>query len=236
MTPTSQKACLLAGLAIAVLTVLALWPLADFLPPPSPAASAAFYADYYRTNTIGIRLAALLLMFGGCLYAPFFGALAVRTRRMEGGSSGVWTYALLLSSAVGSTTFFLSGMFFALASFRPERSIDITAALNDLAWFELVIPAIPATIQCVALGMAILGDRATRPIMPRWVGYANLWLGILFLPGCAIMMFKSGPFAWNGLLAFWVPGIFFVLWLFLMAIESWKSIDADAGRAGPAAI
>lgn len=230
MAPAHQKTCLLTGLGIAIATVLALWPLADFLPPPSPAESAQYFYDYYRTNTLGIRLAALLLMLGGCLYAPFFGAIAVRVRRMEGGSSGVWTYTLLLATAVASTTFFLSGMFFGLASFRPDRPIEIQSALNDLAWFELVIPAIPATVQCLAIGMATLADRAAPRVWPRWMGFANLWFGMLFLPGCAIMLFKSGPFAWNGIFAFWIPGIFFVLWLIVLTIEAWKSIGRDPAR------
>lgn len=218
----AERGCLSTGIVLAVVTITALWPLAHFVPPPSPSQSAEFFADYYRTNTMGIRFAALLLMLGGCLYAPFFGALAAQVRRMEGGQSGVWTYTLLLSTAVASATFFLSGMFFGLASFRPERSVEIQSVLNDLAWFELVIPAIPATVQAFALGLAILSAPDSARAQPRWLGYANLWFGMLFLPGCAIMLFKTGPFAWSGLFAFWIPGIFFVLWLGLMTWAGWR--------------
>jgi hypothetical protein len=29
--------------------------------------------------------------------------------------------------------------------------------------------------------------------------------------------FKAGPFAWNGLLAFWVPGGLFSIWFYVVA-------------------
>ena len=43
-------------------------------------------------------------------------------------------------------------------------------------------------------------------MLPRWLGWFNLWAQIIYLPGILIPYFKSGPLAWNGLLAFWYSG------------------------------
>lgn len=220
----SMRVALWAGPAIGVALALALIPMSGFFPPPSPAEPAQYYSEYYREHIWGVRLAAVFFSLGGALYAPFFGAWALIVKRLEGGSAGVWTFTLLLASSVASCTFFLSGVFFGVAAFRPEQSPELQQLLNDLAWIELVVPAIPATIQALAIAIPILtADRAAPPI-PRWVGYANLWLGILFAPGMLVVMWKTGPFAWNGLLSFWIPAVFFLVWLVLLTVQGLKVI------------
>lgn len=218
------KACLSTGVMLWLVMLIGLWPMAQFLPPPSPQLNSAYWTAYYSENTLGIRLAALTFMICGSLYVPFFGALAYETWRIERGLP-FWTLLLILSTAMAGTLFFLSGLGFGLASFRPDRPVEITGALNDLAWFLFVIPAFPGALQAAALGGAILRDDRPKPLMPRWTGFANLWIAFLFCPGCAIMIFKSGPFAWNGIFAFWIPGIFFATWLTLMTCIAWKSVD-----------
>jgi hypothetical protein len=55
------------------------------------------------------------------------------------------------------------------------------------------------------------------------------------VPGCLIAMFKSGPFAWNGLLAFWMPAIAYALWVMVMILPMLKAVggqSSDGGRIG----
>lgn len=40
----------------------------------------------------------------------------------------------------------------------------------------------------------------------------NLWLFVLLLPGQMIFFFETGPLAWNGVLAFYLPFAVFGLW------------------------
>ena len=86
------------------------------------------------------------------------------------------------------------------------------------------MPAIPATIQALSIAVPILLDKTSPPPIPRWVGYANLWLGILFVPGMLVVMWKTGPFAWNGLLSFWIPAAFFVVWLILLTVQGLHAV------------
>jgi hypothetical protein len=74
-------------------------------------------------------------------------------------------------------------------------------------------PSLPGTVQMLASAIPVLADRNPDPIFPRWVGYANIWTAILATPGCLITLFKSGPFAWNGAIAFWVAAIAFGIWM-----------------------
>ena len=71
-------------------------------------------------------------------------------------------------------------------------------------------------VQNFAIGFAILGDQRTHPIFPRWLGFFNLWVAVLFIPRGLLTFFKTGPFAWNGLFVWWIPFLVFFTWYLLM--------------------
>ena len=104
----------------------------------------------------------------------------------------------------------------------------VVSALSDIAFLLFVMPAVPAFVQKLLTGFVILGDRRAQPILPRWLGYMNLWTGVLLLPGLAIGLFKTGPFAWNGALAFWLPAVVFGIWFNLMIVAMLGAIKRDA--------
>lgn len=206
---------------------IGIWPLAHFLPPLLPSADAAAIAQIYNDHLIGIRLGSILVMFGSALLAPFFSMLIVQTKRIEGESAPLAT-TQLMSAAVAVAALVLGGLFWTVAAFRPDRSIEATQTLNDIGWILLVTPAAPFFVQAAALGLAILSDKTAGPILPRWSGYLCLWLAVLALPGALAIMFKTGPFAWNGILAFWLPFGLVGGWAFLMAFLMTSAVNKRA--------
>lgn len=223
MSKQSQLICTWSGPVGFLLFGIGVWPLAQFLPPPAPSLSAQEIADIYSSNTIGIRLGAVIVMLGASLFSPFFAQISVLMKRMEG-EAAPWATTQLLSATLVVLTFFLGPVLFSVAAFRPERSPELTQLMNDLAWIEMIIPVLPAFVQTLAIGFAILGDRNTQPVLPRWSGFFSLWVAVLFVPGCLTAMFKTGPFAWNGLLSFWIPAVLVGLWANVMAFLMVKAI------------
>jgi hypothetical protein len=124
--------------------------------------------------------------------------------------------------------FLLPGLVWTAAAFRPERPPDITQAFNDFAWIVTVMPFMLAVTQNLALGFTIISDKQPEPIFPRWVGFFNLWVALLFLPGGLLTFFKVGPFAWNGILAFWVPACVFGPWFFVISISVMRAARRQA--------
>ena len=61
-----------------------------------------------------------------------------------------------------------------------------------------------------AYGALVLSPRE-NPIIPRWFGYLSLWTAILYIPELLIYFFKVGPFAWDGIIGFWIPAILFIV-------------------------
>ena len=85
-------------------------------------------------------------------------------------------------------------------------------------------------LQTLAIGTAIFLDtRDGRPnaVFPRWAGYLNYWVAMLFLPGTVTVFFHTGPFAWNGLLTWYLPLTVFAIWMVTMSVLLLNAIDAE---------
>ncbi len=47
----------------------------------------------------------------------------------------------------------------------------------------------------------------------------------LLTPGLIMPFFKTGPFAWDGLIAYWIPAFVFGGWFYFMAYHMIKAIN-----------
>lgn len=222
MKSTTMKICTYMGAVAGTMLFVGIWPLANLFPPLAPAMPAAEVAAYYRAHQTGILVGAIFIMASSVLFFPFLAAIAVFMKKIEGAISPL-TYAFVMIVAYGFVTVFFAGLFFTAAAYRPDFPDTTIQSLSDIAFFLFVMPAVPAFVQNVVTGIVILGDRRAQPVLPRWVGYLNLWTGVLLLPGLAVGLFKIGPFAWNGILAFWLPAVVFAIWFNVMI---WAMLDA----------
>ena len=196
---------------------------AGFIPPPEPGASADDIAAIYRAHASMILLGQVMLMTGAVLFIPFFAAIGFQMARIEGRRPILAATQMLIG--VGTALLILlPTLFFAAAAFRPERDANLVLLMNDLGFLTLLWPFAPAFFQNMAIMICVLSDKSPQPLFPRWTGFFNLWVAILFLPGALIPFFKNGPFAWNGLLAFWVPVIAFFVWVIVMVIMVTRAI------------
>lgn len=226
------KICIWSGPVAFLIFGIGLIGFAHFLPPPSPSLDAAGIAAIYQGNTMGIRLGGILVMLAAGLFAPFFASITVFMTRMEGRwPAYAWTQAMTATIVV--LCFFMGAMLFAITAFRPDRPAELTQLMNDFAWLLFVAPAPPAVIQTFAIGFAIIGD--PNRILPRWTAFFSFWVAVLFIPGALAILFKSGPFAWNGVLAFWVPAILVGLWSNIIALQMLGAIKKGRWQAAGAA-
>jgi hypothetical protein len=221
MTSGIQKTMAFCGAAFVLLLFPAML-MIGVLPPISPMRNAEEIAHFWSTNTGLKRLGLVVLLAAAGLQAPFGALIAVRIRQMEGGRYSALAYTELVGVALAVVAILMPTFAFAAASYRPERDPQITQALNDLGWLPFVMNWPAATIQCLAIGFAILG--AKHEVWPRWLGYFNVWCGFIFAAGGLVVLFKDGVFAWNGLLAFWLVAVFFGTWFLVMTWQLWVSI------------
>ncbi|MET0986100.1 MAG: hypothetical protein ABW034_11915 [Steroidobacteraceae bacterium] len=228
MNTRTQILCAWCGVLVPIVMFGGLWPAAGFIPPPAPTATAAEIAASFQENTTGIRIATLCMLIAGALMVPFASSISAQIRRIERGDTPVLTYAQLGAGIASVWLFFLPAMMWTVAAFRPERSPEVTQTLNDIAWMTFVMPFTLGFVQNLCIGFAILSDKRAQPIFPRWVAFFNVWTAVLFIPGGLLTFFKTGAFAWNGLLAFWVPAGVFGPWFFVMSAYVIKAAKQQA--------
>jgi hypothetical protein len=233
MSTTSRNLMLLVWTGpVGIGLVLLGWMVfAGFLPPPSPALSPNQVAEVWADHTNLKRLGMVLCLWGGCLYVPFTVAVGILLRRSEVGE-GVLSTAQTALGTLGTVFFSLNFLILAVVAYRPDLPEQVIQPLHDLGFIMTFAPVAPFTFQYFAIGIAILQDRASQPVFPRWVAYINFWVAILLIPATAIPFFKNGPMAWNGILAFWIPVVVFVAWF---AAMFWAMRDAVKRSPVPSA-
>lgn len=224
----SQILCAWGGILCPVIMFIGLWPAAGFFPPHLPGASAAEIAAIYQQQANGIRVGTILFLVAGAMYGAFTASISAQMRRMEPRETPVLSYGQLAAGTASIVLFLVPALFWTVAAFRPDRPAEVTQALNDIGWFFFVMPFVLGFLQNLCIGFAVINDPSAEPVFPRWVGYFNFWIAILFIPGCLITFFKTGPFAWNGFLSFWIPAAVFGPWFWVV---SWAVIRAVRQQA-----
>src|SRR5690606_39130201 len=111
-----------------LLVTVGWWPVAHFVPPPSPNLSAVEIADMFATNTFGIRTGLLLMLAGAGFFIPFIALISTQMRRMEH-TPPVLAYTQLLGGSMSVMIIFVPIMLWTTAAFRPERNPEITQML-----------------------------------------------------------------------------------------------------------
>lgn len=200
--------------------------IAGFIPAPSPSRPRNAVVAYFVDNQYRIITGCIVTMGAVMFLAPFTSVLVRQMRRIEG-PSRILANVQLFGGAVTAAVATVSCLIFLVAAFRPDRDPDITLMLSDFGFTTFIGPFAPGLTQCLAMAVAIFSDRRADPIYPRWVGYANLWCAVLFLPGPVLFYFFTGPFAWNGLAAFWIPANAFGAWFLIMVYATIKAVRLE---------
>lgn len=206
--------------------------------PISPAFGAEEIAAYYRENLSDLRLGWVVSLIFISLYLPWSAQISEHLRQIEK-NSRLMTYLQLIAGAL--TVFVVSfGMLcWAVACFRPERDAAIIQTLHDIGWESLELQWCITTVQMVAMALVGLADKRETPLFPRWVCFLSIWCGLSFAPASLTLYLKTGPFAWDGLLSFYIPYAAWLVWCLVTSLYMVKAIrrrmrEVEAGALCPA--
>lgn len=227
MRLTKERGFVMCGLAAMVLMFAGLV-VAQWLPPPRPTESADQIAAMYRAHAGAIRAGVLLCTIGAGLLGPFMAMISVQLRRIEGRSRAS-AYCQMILGGLLIVELIIPLMVFATAAFRPDRSPSEIATLNDLGWLMLVGVVSTNVVELVVIGAAMLADTCDRPVFPRWGAVLNFACALAFAGGALSIWFTSGPFAWDGIVAYWMPVFAFGFWILGMSILLLRALAAQEG-------
>jgi hypothetical protein len=219
-----------SGVALVVSLIVAQGFLMHFIPPPSPALSAGQIAHIYIDRKLAIRFGTLIECVGFTFYLTWSMSIVFFMRKMERGMP-VLTYTAIGNAGGGYVFFLLMPITWAVLAFRPETlNPAFLQIANDFVWFVFILSWPPFAVFMLLIAVAVLRDRNPTPIFPRWVGYLNLWTAVLIVPAGLIEFFKTGPFAYDGVISFWFVWLVFFGWIIGMAALVMRACTTEKRR------
>ena len=227
-----QLLCAWAGPVALVLYLVCFWGIAGWIPPTDPTDSAQEIAQFYDDDRTAIRVGMIGGLIASTFFFPFFTVISMQIARIERRMPVL--AVMQFGGAVLLLVFFvICGMLWITASFRTDFEDATVRTLHDMGWlmFVMVFPAY--TLQMVCMAIAGFIDTSPNPTWPRWAAYFNLWVGLAGMGGGLAVFFKDSPFAWNGIIGFYVPITIFAVWC---GVTTWLLIkaikrQADEGEA-----
>jgi len=129
------------------------------------------------------------------------------------GRNGPLTRMMTLAGYSNAMLTFYPPLWWIVNAYRAQqRSADLTYLLNDVAWLQFIGGVSLIMPMYGVVAVVALADTSENPVFPRWFGYQSIMTFLLLVPDQMLFFFKTGPFAWNGLIGFWIP---------LTALGSW---------------
>jgi hypothetical protein len=229
--PGITRAFLWSGMVVVFALLFAQGYLMGFVPGVSPALTAQEAAQRFIENRDSIILGCFIQCMFWTLYITWSVAITMFIRKMEKGMMPILTYTSLVTNGGGYVFFLLIPMTWAVIAFRAETlDPSIVQVMNDWVWFDWLYTYPPFSLWMIVIGVAVLMDKNSPRIFPRWVGYYNLWSALLIVPAGFIGFFKKGPFAYDGAISFWFAVAIFFGWIIVMTIVGFKATAVEERR------
>lgn len=206
-----QLICAWCGPAFVALFIFFWMHVAGNFPGPSPALDSSQLTARYLGDLDGMRLGFVASLVVITLYMPWTALLSAQMARIEG-RYPVLAFLQLIGGGLTVMVVSFSAFFWVTALFRPERDPALFQLLNDLGWLCIETQYACTTLQMIAAALAGLADKSKVPLFPRWMCFLSIWCGLSFLPASLTGYLKTGPFAWDGMLSFYIPYACWLVW------------------------
>jgi hypothetical protein len=216
MRLTTQRVFAWCAPAMMVLFIVGFL-IGHLIPPPGPNESGVQIARFYQEHSSSIRIGLTLGMFGAALLGPFVAVLAAQLKRMSNRSMAS-AYCQLVLGTLLIVEILVPFVILGALTFRSIRDPAVTLAMSDFAWLFFVGVVSTASLEVLLVGIAILQDKQLAPLFPRWAGIYSVAVGVITAPGCLAFFFTTGPFAWNGIVSWWIALAAFGSWFLVFGL------------------
>lgn len=224
----SQKWGLWCAWIFAALTAVGWLGIANFYAPVpadvSAEATKLFYTDTHRWRVI---IGCTIFYIACGFLVPASIQFGIMLSKIEG-RYPLWSITAAVGGIFISVIVFLNACAWIVAAYRTETSADIIQAWNDWAWFAFLLGWIYLAVEMLASAIVELKDKSPTPMIPRWLTWLTFAGAASLLTAMGPAFFKSGPFAYHGLLGFYLP---MTVWGIYLLLTSWymlKALDREA--------
>lgn len=224
----SQKYALYCNFVFVFLTVVGWLGIAHFW-APAPAdlgleATKMWFSETYRWQTI---IGCTLFYIAAGFLTPGSIQFAIMLSKIEG-RYPVWSVTTGVCGIFISIIIFFNCCAWIVCAYRGETSADVIQSWYDWSWFAFLLGWIYLIIEMVATGVVELMDRREVPMIPRWFTWFTFASGATLVTAAGPAFFKSGPFAYHGLLAFYLPVLIWGVYIAGTTFFMIKALDRAA--------
>ena len=204
---------------------LVCWGMLGYNIPPIPADhTPEQMAEFFRTHYNEVRAGMSGAMLFGVLYLPFTLSITKVMEWMNPEQNSMLSTLQMWGGGLTVVPLVTSSVFWLTAAYRPDVLAPVTLQmLYDMGWLLIDMFYAITTIPMVALGMAGLTDKRAKPLLPKWACWFSIWAGLSFLFELLMPFFKTGLFARQGWLNFWVE---FMVWFIYILVAAFYMLKA----------
>lgn len=175
-------------------------------PPPKAWWALPRIVQWFSDNHWGLLAGFCIIFVFGALATASTALITYSIRRMSVTPALAWTY-LIIYSLAAVPGMLVTCIALVVGAMRPERSPELIGLLYDLGFLAFSGTMGIFLIGSLIWAVAILLDK--NGIFPKWFGYFNICNALTEVVVATCLVYKSGPFAWNGVIAFYINFVVF---------------------------
>jgi hypothetical protein len=178
------------------------------MPPGQPWWEPARVAQWFDERRQGLLVGFACVFVIAGMTALMNALIAWSIRRMS--VSRAFAYAYLVIYALSTLPgLLLFGIALTVGAMRPERDPELIRFIYDFAFMTFNGTMGVFLVGSLIWMVAILLDR--NGVFPKWFAYLNLCNALTEVVVAPAWIFKSGVFAWNGAITWWINmGVFII--------------------------
>jgi hypothetical protein len=236
----SQKIGLWCSPIFSALTIVGwLWIGHFYMPAPADLGLEATKVWFTETHKWGTIIGCSIFYVACGFLVPASLQFGIMLAKIEG-KWPLWSMTAGVSGIFISLIIFLNACAWIVCAYRPEYGADVIQAFYDWAWFAFLLGWIYLTFEMIASAIVELQDERATPMTPRWLAWGTLGGAITLVTAAGPAFFQSGPFAYHGILGFYLPMVIWGLYVNLTAwymyqelVREERALTTGTGTATP---
>lgn len=214
----TQKIALYCNWIFVACTAIGWLGIAHFwAPAPADLGLEATKVWFSDTHTWGTIVGCSIFYVAAGLLTPGSIQFGIMLSKIEG-RYPVMSITAAVCGAFISLIIFFNCCAWIVAAYRPETAADVIQAWYDWSWFAFLLGWSYLTVEMLATAVVELMDRRATPMVPRWFTWFTVAGGVSIVFAAGPAFVKSGPLAYHGLLAFYLP---VVVWGTYITLTTW---------------
>lgn len=193
-------------------------------PPPKPYWDLPRIVQWFDDNNFGLLIGFGFMFVVGALVTASTALIAYSIRRMSVSPAFAYSY-LIIYSLAAVPGMLLTCIALVVGAMRPDRNPELMGLIYDMAFLSFNGTMGIFLIGSVVWGVAILLDE--NEILPKWFGYFNICNALTEVVVATCLIVKSGPFAWDGTIAYYIDMVVFIAYTGAFIILLRKMIENE---------